>query len=385
MEATEEAPADCAPVAWFDQFGGPADQAVRGTTFDTQGNIWITGKTTEALDGPHDGDLAADFARKYSPQGEVVWTKQGTGGSIGWHVRLDSDGNLYNTVTTRTADIPSEAEIIGGGGFGDCALRKYSPAGELLWERYLGGAKDDICYLELSNGRPIVFGSSEGDIYNQNGVRAEAVLTTFDEEGNPLWHTVYDTNDDDYFFDLATTPQGNMLVLAGVSYGCCNGIGRTHQIELTPNGEVVDDRILFSAYEFASEIEIDAAGNRYYTSDFEGRDEQVLYKYDAAGLALWSKPLRLDGVPSLTLLPNGAPVIAGELKGKVWMQSWSSDGEPRKSFHFGTGADLVKSISASPRGEVAVAGYTFGSFAGHQNPNTNSSDGMLFVFPPDTF
>ncbi|MCA9647252.1 MAG: hypothetical protein KC492_41470, partial [Myxococcales bacterium] len=249
VEATEEAPADCAPVAWFDQFGGPADQAVRGTTFDTQGNIWITGKTTEALDGPHDGDLAADFARKYSPQGEVVWTKQGTGGSIGWHVRLDSDGNLYNTVTTRTADIPSEAEIIGGGGFGDCALRKYSPAGELLWERYLGGAKDDICYLELSNGRPIVFGSSEGDIYNQNGVRAEAVLTTFDEEGNPLWHTVYDTNDDDYFFDLATTPQGNMLVLAGVSYGCCNGIGRTHQIELTPNGEVVDDRILFSAYE----------------------------------------------------------------------------------------------------------------------------------------
>jgi hypothetical protein len=105
-----------------------------GIATDSDGNVFIAGETQGSLGGPNQ-DYVDAWVAKYSAEGALRWKRQlGTADyDVGSGAATDSDGNVY--IGGRTSG------SLGGpnqGGFGDAWVAKYSAAGPLRWKRQLG-------------------------------------------------------------------------------------------------------------------------------------------------------------------------------------------------------------------------------------------------------
>ena len=81
-------------LLWKRQFAG--NDGADGLATDEEGNVFITGFTDGSLFGPNQGDHDA-WVKKYSPAGAVLWKRQlGTPGfDAGWLSQPTSKGGVY--------------------------------------------------------------------------------------------------------------------------------------------------------------------------------------------------------------------------------------------------------------------------------------------------
>lgn len=157
---------------WVAAGGGAKSDKTRGVTFDREGNVFLTGETTD--DGTF-GDLKRTglgstdfFLAKVSKQGRFLWVRS-LGGSLvdrGYGVATDAAGNAYVTGHYQSADAQANGQPLPNAGDYDIFIAKYDATGTLLWLRTAGGKGYDY-------GHGIVV-DSKGDIVITGAVAGEA-------------------------------------------------------------------------------------------------------------------------------------------------------------------------------------------------------------------
>jgi hypothetical protein len=128
---------------WISQFGTPDSEIAGGAAADSSG-VYVTGSTVGVFPGQSAAGGLDVYLRKYSFTGSVLWTRQfGTpvdDDTIGPSGAVATDATGVYVGGTTDGTLPSQTTA----GRSDAFVRKYSPSGDLMWTRQFGTVEDDI-------------------------------------------------------------------------------------------------------------------------------------------------------------------------------------------------------------------------------------------------
>ena len=202
---------------------GTTASIVNGVASDADGNLFITGWRTDAIDfggTAHPQGNGAIFLAKFDPQGNELWNKvSGSADAAGNHkgmgVAVDGEGNIYNAGWLFVAQAATfDGTTLPAGSFGFVA--KYSANGTLLWVQGQVGGVNAIAIdgngnpfinlgdasiekLDPATGNSIASATGSGDLMNvlyhnitidaNNNVIAQwgNKITKYDSALNEIW------------------------------------------------------------------------------------------------------------------------------------------------------------------------------------------------------
>ena len=126
---------------WIQQLDSSANEQVYSITSDSSGNVYVTGYTSGGLDGNTSAGLDDLFVVKYNSSGIKQWTRQLGSNSLdhGYSIVSDSNGNVY--VTGKTGGgLDSNINM----GAWDLFVVKYNSSGIKQWTKQLGTTTYDV-------------------------------------------------------------------------------------------------------------------------------------------------------------------------------------------------------------------------------------------------
>ena len=196
-------------LLWERRFENSASSDIpRAVSIDAFDNIVLTGNTTSSLDTTNTNMLTV----KYDRDGNFLW-KQVYDGSLhmydyGFGVASDSAGNAYVTGFS-----------VATGNFADMTTFKFSPSGQVLWERHeRGGYTQGFGKAIALDAQGNVFVGGKGEVSYDK--KSDFLTAKYDSNGNLLWLQRYngpgDNNDE--ITDLVVDINGNVIV-SGSSFG----------------------------------------------------------------------------------------------------------------------------------------------------------------------
>jgi hypothetical protein len=172
---------------WSRQIGTSADENGNAVAVDAQNNVFVAGSTLGGLDGNASAGAEDIFVVKYDSDGNRQWTRQlGTGATdIAYGVTADSNGNVY--LAGRT-----DGDLNGAGSAGgtDLFVVKFDAAGNLLWTRQFGTAGSDIAYAiaKDASGNVYLAGGTTGNLDGITNPEGEmGFVLKYDSQGNRQW------------------------------------------------------------------------------------------------------------------------------------------------------------------------------------------------------
>ncbi len=192
---------------WTKQWGSISWDNAFSVAVDSSGNVFITGMTTESLDGNTFIGIADIFLTKFDNEGNKLLTKQwGTATEDqGLSVAVDNLGNVF--VTGYTGDQWD----------GDVFLTKFDNNGNKLWNEEWGTSfweKGNSVIVD--NERNILIAGYTGGSLDGNTTTndTDIFLTKFDNEGNKLWVKQWGTGIDSESqgFSVAVDNSGNVFI-----------------------------------------------------------------------------------------------------------------------------------------------------------------------------
>ncbi len=147
---------EIAPV-WEREFFSNDDRMAHDLLVTSDGGLLVVGRTGALVGGPYDV-----LAVKLDQDGFIEWERSfaALGNDVGQAVTTARDGSYVITGSTTAA----------GSSARDVVVVKVSPAGELIWQRVLGGPEDDLAmdiiprgdgFLVTGLANPGPFGSSD--------------------------------------------------------------------------------------------------------------------------------------------------------------------------------------------------------------------------------
>lgn len=245
-------------TAWAASFGHVSDATEdysQGITFDTTGNIVVTGNQDwYQIFGP-----TVAYIMKMTADGDIVWQKalswnSNLGESAGQVVMCDSSNNIFVSITKFSGATPFPNVLIkldSNGNilwqkeledFGACKdmvvdtdgsvaiaamdtrnIAKYDSTGNLLWQKSfsagnLNATIQSGCSIAFSDNHKLVISFPYN--FNDSGItKAGQSVTALDSAGNKVWETglLYNNSSQSYFYsasDADTT--GNIFVQTAV-------------------------------------------------------------------------------------------------------------------------------------------------------------------------
>jgi hypothetical protein len=206
--------------AWavsFDSPGSSVEDKVFGIAEDRLGNIYVAGYSLIAANGSRIRVIKYDAA-----SGEILWAKtfkgQGVGDDKAFGIAADSENNIIIIGQSKGNNPPT--------GSLDYVTLKYSPNGNLTWERRYNGpaSADDIaCAVAVDAGNNLlVTGKS---MSSRRALSYDFATVKYNSSGVQQWVARYDGNagGSDEAFGIAADDFGNIIV-TGVS--TCLGSGK---------------------------------------------------------------------------------------------------------------------------------------------------------------
>lgn len=233
IQKTTVGQSDCGDLLvhyWTKTGGGINDDEIKDIAVDLNGNIYITGlfknnmifqSSSVASYGGNDFFLA-----KLNPEGNLIWLKSGGGANddYGTGVAVDSDGNIFVTGTFSGIAYVNDIVLYPNGNGSDIFLLKYSPDGNIIWNRKYGGNENDFSGgITIDNLNNVVFtGSFKSSIViGSTAVFSLGATDHFtaklDNDGNAIWVTNYGSVTDDFGIDLESDSNGNIFVIGEFS------------------------------------------------------------------------------------------------------------------------------------------------------------------------
>jgi hypothetical protein len=196
-------------LLWTKQPGTSKWDESNGVATDSQGNVFISGYTYGALAGSNKGKFDA-WVAKYSPTGTLLWRKQlgSSDSDFSFGVATDSQGNVFISGRTYGALAGSYR------GRGDAWVAKFRPYGALMWVQQLGTSELDYSNGVATDSRGNVFisGFTEGALKGDYKGGGDAWVAKYSPNGKLWWLRQEGTRSSDYARGVATDSQGNVLV-----------------------------------------------------------------------------------------------------------------------------------------------------------------------------
>ena len=201
---------------WTKVLGAADNAVVRGLTTAPDGYIYMTGFTSDSLDGQtRNGGLDA-FISKFNSDGSKFWTRLigSSDTDIAFGITAARDSSIYISGYT-WGSIQSTRE--------DVFIAKIYSDGTKAWTRQLGSAgfRDDTAYdIEVDEkGSVYVAGYTEGDLDDQaNNGQADAFVTKYDSSGNKIWTRLLGSSSSDHAYSIAIG-RDNDIFLTGWTAG----------------------------------------------------------------------------------------------------------------------------------------------------------------------
>ena len=205
---------------WVQQLGTSQDDECNGVATDKNGNVVLTGTTYGPLGGADPKNTGrVPWIAKYNPAGKLLWTRQVPSKVIAYgnSVATDKSNNILvsGTVVGRIVPGPYQHH--------DAWVAKYSSAGKQLWIRQYGSSKDDSGHGVTADtaGNVFLTGSiahipfSSGNVY-------DAFVRKYSPAGAVIWTHFLDGAGNDHGYAPATDLLGDVYV-AGHTNGDLDG------------------------------------------------------------------------------------------------------------------------------------------------------------------
>jgi len=213
---------------------------VNGIAADGDGNIYLTGGTSGAWNGPEgqtplaayhvpSDDFYADdlFVMSFGPTGAYRWhTFFGSGESsdLGFGLTVGDDGNLvvFGAAGAETVGPAGESPVDGcpPPDYWDPVVLSLTSDGEYRWhtffdvERLSGAAfgPDGDVYLTGKAPWSVDGPGGESPLHAFTGDSIDLVVLALDADGNYSWHTFYGSGDGDEGAEITADATGNVYV-----------------------------------------------------------------------------------------------------------------------------------------------------------------------------
>lgn len=230
-------------AVWSTALGGPGEDVVDELAFDADGDLWVVGTFTGAV------DLGGGPVGQAGVTSVVLAKLDGGDGSHLFSVALGPGAHYAgaDVIALPAGDVVATAGIIGtvdlgggslpDGGGHDAVIVRLTREGAHVWSRRFGGARDQdgrvlaaaadgglflgvdlLGDLGLGLGLAPVVGPRSDD-----GGEVDAVLVRLASSGEPLWARTFSGSGKQAIRDLAAEPEGGVFVAAesdgSVSWG----------------------------------------------------------------------------------------------------------------------------------------------------------------------
>jgi hypothetical protein len=280
---------------------------------------------------------------RFDFRGNIRWTEAvgRTASDEAYWVITTSDGNIVVTGRTRSA----------GAGDWDAFLAKFTPDGNPIWARTLGGDRVDegFCVLEAQDGDLVVAGDTKS---RSDGERWDVLLAKFDANGDLVWDTeAFSLARANWGYRVVEMPDHGLLVAGGTA----SGVLEDQDILIAKfdvNGHVDWGWRIGEAWpywEWARGLiqtsEWGYALSGWSEDDMAGSSSFILKLDSAVGIE-WGRIVPgpasyWNQAPGLTETRDGGLAVAGSYyypgsSYDVWLAKWdAADGAPLWSRRFG--------------------------------------------------
>ena len=404
-------------IEWQKCLGGSIGEPAYSIQQSADGGFVVAGYSW-SIDGDVSGNhgLSDYWIVKLDTAGNLVWQKSfgGSNNDVAWAMDQTADGGFVVAGYSRSND----GDITSNAGLTDYCIMKLDAAGNLEWQKSLGGSDDDWAYAirQTTEGGFIVAGhskSNDGDVSGNHG-DWDYWVVNLDVNGNLLWQRSLGGSDEDEAYAVVQTADGGFVIAGGSDSNDGDasgnhGDGDAWIVKLDLNGNLLWQKSLGgSGDDYAYSIQQTTDGNLIVAGSSPSNDGDVsgnhghtdywIMKLDDSGNLLWQKSLGgsdYDQVNSIQQTIDGGFIVAG--------YSYSSDGDVSvnhglndywivkldtagnlvwKESLGGSDYDQANSIQQSADGGFIIAGLTFSNdndVSGNHDDNFGTSEDYWIV------
>jgi len=338
-------------IEWKKNFGGTSDDSANFIELTTDGGYILAGSSSSNNMNVGGNNGASDYwIVKLDEAGNLQWEKNlgGAENEIAESIQQTNDGGYI--ITGRS--LSSDGDAGGNNGEIDYWIVKLDETGDLQWEKNYGGSDWDSAWsvLQADDGGYIVAGwsqSNDGDVKENKG-DPDFWIVKLNETGNLQWEKNYGGSDWEKARSIKKTTDGGYVV-AGESY--------------SNDGDIGGKNNLSSDYWI---IKLDVSGNLEWEKNYGGTSDEFAYSIQQTtdgGYIVAGETFSNDG-------------DVGENNGRwdYWIVKLDQIGnlEWEKSYG-GSDIDIAESVQQTTDGGYIVAGSTE-SNDGDVTENNGSSD-----------
>jgi hypothetical protein len=364
---------------WGKQFGSEMEEYVMNHLIDPYGNVFIAGKTTGSMFGKNLGKNDG-FLTKIDNMGNIVWTRQfGTSGEedIQWSA-LDNNGNIY--ITGSTTGLLNEKYY----GKEDIFVIKYTPGGEIEWTRQFGTDSLDIAKGICTDKKGFIYltGVTTGKLAQSAFGKTDFFLMKLDSKGNIILASQYGTQENDLGYAINGGNDSDVFI-CGTTWGDLKGKNKGFIDGFT--GHFSDNLNLIQYTQFGTDgfdiamiLNIDEENNIYvggstsgtFGAQQIGEGDAYLLKINDKGDILWNRqfgtPLN-DGIRGIDINPKFPDniLISGIMNlppGQGFIRMYKKDGELSWEKNFTSvgknGGTSGKTVLSDVKGNIYHVGLT---------------------------
>lgn len=320
-------------IVWQKCLGGSQDEMAYDVQQTTNGGYIVVGTTTSddgAVTGTS-GTINA-WVVKLDSSGNLDWQRSlgGRGSDYAHSVDQTTDGGYIVAGSTSS----NEGDVSGNKGGGDVWVFKLDNLGNLLWQKCLGGSEDDAAWSiqQTTDDGYIVAGmtrSNDGDVSGNNG-SADFWVVKLDSAGNILWQKCLGGSNTDFARSVRQTSDGGYIV-AGFTQSNDGNVTGFHGdrdvwvVKLDSLGNLLWQKCFggtgkdeaWSVEHTSDGGYVIAGGTSSNNGDVTGNNggtDAWVVKLDASGTLVWQRCMGgsdLDFAFSILANHDGSYVVAG--------------------------------------------------------------------------
>ena len=225
-------------VQWDKLLGGTGEEELHDIRQTSDGSYIATGSSTSSASGNVTGTINGIFdfwVIKLNASGIPVWNKLigGNGEQIARSIQQTSDGGY---IVAGKSTSSASGNITGtNNGLNDFLIVKLDAAGNISWNKLLGGDADESAYSvkQTLDGGYIVTGSSassaSGNVTQSSYGVEDIWVVKLSAAGTIEWSKLYGGNESDYARSIQLTTDGGYII-SGFTMSSANGavIGSNH-------------------------------------------------------------------------------------------------------------------------------------------------------------